>query len=286
MQLDGQTKLVGVMGWPVEHTLSPPMQNAAIARLGLNWVYVPLAVEPAGLAEAVAGARALGFVGVNVTIPHKQAVLPLLDEIDDAARVIGAVNTVAFTADGRAMGYNTDAAGFTRTVEEEGRFSFPGCTMLLVGTGGAGRALATGAAGAGAARLLLHDVNSEGARRLAEDLRAHRVDLVVEVIDADGLGHAAAEADLLANATPLGMKPGDPLPVPEGAVAKRHTVFDAVYTPARTALLKLAAERGARGVPGLGMLARQGARSLAIWSGREPDEILMIEVLRGRLGLD
>src|SRR4051794_21920207 len=114
-QIKGTTRVAGVIGWPVEHSLSPLMQNAAIDALGLDWVYVALAVQPENLREAIFGARALGFVGLNLTIPHKQAVLKWIDEVDPLARIIGAVNTIHFH-EGRVIGYNTDATGFTRTV--------------------------------------------------------------------------------------------------------------------------------------------------------------------------
>src|SRR5438046_1675716 len=124
-EIKGTTRLVGVIGWPVRHSLSPPMQNAAIAALGLDWAYVALPVEPANLKSAILGARDLGFIGLNVTIPHKQAAAQLMDTLDPLAQACGAVNTIHFQ-EGRLLGYNTDAAGYTRTVEEESAFRFKG----------------------------------------------------------------------------------------------------------------------------------------------------------------
>ena len=283
--INAQTRLVGVMAWPAGHTLSPPMQNAAIEKLGLNWIYVALGVPPEQLTAAVAGARAMGFVGLNITIPHKEAVLDLLEALDPLARSIGAVNTIHFDAD-RAIGYNTDAQGYTRTVEEEGDFDFAGKTVLQIGAGGAGRAMAAGAAAAGTTRILLSDIDPARTNRLVEDLASHFSATTFRALGGPAdLGEAARQAHLIANATPLGMRPDDPLPLPLEAIEPRHVVFDAVYNIPRTALLGAAQARGARIIPGLGMLARQGARALEIWSGRRPDEALMIQVLKSKLGL-
>lgn len=287
MELTGKTRTVGVIGWPIEHSLSPPMQNAAIAKLGLDWVYIAMAVAPERLAEAVAGARALGFVGINVTIPHKEAVMAGLDRVHPAAMAIGAVNTVHFTDEG-AVGYNSDAYGYTRTIEQEGGVAFGGKNVLQVGAGGAGRAMAAGALEAGAARLRLFDIDTERAGRLVFDLRRHYPKAEIEQVKE--LNEAVAEgADVVANATPLGMKPGDPLPIAPELLREGQVVFDAVYNPAETKLILAARERGARPVGGLGMLARQGAWSLRLWTRghteAEPDEELMIAVLRERLGV-
>ncbi len=272
------------MGWPVDHSLSPPMQNAAIEALGLDWVYVALPVAPENLPQALAGARAMGMVGMNLTIPHKQEVLGLLNQIDPTAKAIGAVNTVHFTDEG-AFGYNTDAEGYVGAVQAEGRFDFKGAHVLQIGAGGVGRAMALGAAKAGARRLTLLNRTLERADRLADEIRRHAPQLAVNVAgDPQAVASAAREADLIANATSLGMKADDPLPLAAELIEARHVVFDTVYAPvAETPLLKAAAQAGARAVQGLGMLARQGARALAIWSGREPDEALMEQVLREQL---
>lgn len=281
--IDSKTRLVGVIGWPVDHSLSPPMQNAAIAALGLNWVYVAMPVAPEALAEAIGGARALGFVGLNVTIPHKQAVAGLMDRLDPAAEAIGAVNTVVFTPDG-TLGHNTDAEGYTATVEAESDFRFQGQTVLQLGAGGVGRAMAAGAAAAGAGRVLIHARRPEKASELATSLAQHYPKVIFEaVVGEAALAEAAAGAGLIANATPLGMRAGDDLPLPERLIGPGHTVFDTVYIPARTRLLEAARARGAQDVEGVGMLVRQGARSLAIWSGLSPDASLMERVLRGNL---
>lgn len=259
------------------------MQNAAIAALGLNWVYVALPVNPERLTEAIRGAAALGMVGLNVTIPHKQAVLPLMDRVDPAALAIGAINTIHFDG-GEVVGYNTDVYGYRATVEQEGDFDFLGRSVLQLGAGGVGRAMAAGAAEAGAQRVMIHARNPARAAELTTELSEHYPSVTFEALgSADALREAAAAADLIANATPLGMKRGDDFPLPPQYIDARHVVFDTVYTPAETPLLREAARRGARCVPGLGMLARQGARALEAWSGRKPDERLMLETLRNAL---
>lgn len=286
MQIDSRTRLVGVIGWPIEHSLSPLMQNAAIEALGLNWVYTASAVNPNAVAEAIAGARALGYVGLNVTIPHKQAALASMDELDPEAAAIGAINTIHFT-DGGAVGYNTDAGGFTRTLAEDAGFDLGGKTMLQLGAGGAGHAMVAGAAAAGASRIIIHDVRLQAAADLAKHMAEHYPGCRFESTGGmEGLPDAAAAADLISNATPLGMKPADPMPIDEQCLESRHVVFDAIYRPYRTGLIQAAARKGARTVSGLGMLARQGCKSLSIWTGMQPDEQLMLRTLKEALEIN
>lgn len=279
-EITAATRLCGVIGWPVEHSLSPLMQNAAMEAMGLPWVYVALPVAPERIGEAVRGMRALGIVGLNVTIPHKQAVIEHLDWIDPAARAIGAVNTIHH-ADGELRGYNTDAYGFTQSIIADGELTFGGATVLILGAGGAARGMAAGAAAEGAKKIILANRTRERAEAIAKDLQAHYPDTAWEVVQASdaSLAHAAARSQIVANSTSLGMKATDPLPLPAEAIEPQQVVFDAVYSPPETPLLRAAKDRGAIAVGGLGMLARQGARALAIWSGMEPDEDLMLTVL-------
>lgn len=286
MQINSRTKLVGVIGWPIEHSLSPIMQNAAIEALGLNWIYTAAAVDPAVVAEAIAGARALGYVGLNVTIPHKAAAIASVDELSTEAAAIGAINTIHFTGGG-AIGYNTDASGFTRTLAEEAGIDLKGKILLQIGAGGAGHAMVAGAAEAGASRIIIHDVRIAAALDLAKQMAAHYPGCQFESTPGlEALPAAAAAADLIANATPLGMKPTDPPAIDESLIESRHVVFDAVYRPYRTVLLQAAARRGARTVSGLGMLARQGCKSLSIWTGMQPDEELMLQTLKKALDIE
>lgn len=284
-EITGRTKLVGVFGWPVEHSLSPPMQNAAIRALGLDWAYVASPVAPGSLAAALEGARAMGYVGVNLTIPHKTAVMDMLDEADELAGVIGAVNTIHFRADGAKVGHNTDAYGFTQTIIAEAELMFGGQTVLILGGGGAGRGMAAGAASEGARKVILANRTRERGEEIARDLEPHFPQTRFEVVQYSepSLRNAAGRSQIIANATSLGLRPGDPLPIPASCLEAGQVVFDSVYTPPETPLLAAARAAGAVCVGGLGMLARQGARSLAIWSGLQPDEDLMLNTLRHRV---
>lgn len=284
MQIDAQTHVTGVIGYPVRHSRSPEMQSVAMQALGLNWIYVALEVRPEMLKQAIDGARAMGFVGLNVTIPHKTTVIDFIDELSPDATAIGAVNTIHFV-EGRALGENTDAVGYTRTVEEDAAFCFTGKTVLQIGAGGAGRAMAAGAAKAGAETVFIVNRDETRARSLVTDLSKAYPETSFEWLTPDQTGRYAPKADLIANATSLGMRPDDPLPIDEELIEPHHIVFDTVYNSEHTPLMAAALRQKAKPVHGLGMLVRQGARSLEIWSGTYPDEALMIQTLKNRMFL-
>ena len=286
MALTGATRVVGVFGWPVRHSLSPPMHQAAFDALGLDWVYVPFAVTPERLATAVRALPALGMAGTNLTIPHKEAALALVDEIDPEARAIGAVNTITVLEDGRLHGMNTDADGFLESLRMDGGFDPAGQSVALVGTGGAGRAMAFALARGGVSVLRLINRTVEKAERLKADLRAYGAPCSIEVVQRDSAEErdVLRRTDLLVNATSLGLRPGDALPADPALLPPAAAVYDAVYRPLETPLLLAAKARGLRTIPGLGMLARQGARSFERWTGRRPDVDLMIAVLKRELG--
>lgn len=284
MPINGQTALVGVMGWPVRHSLSPAMHNAAAAALGLNLVYVPLPVAATEVAAAVRGLRALGFLGANVTIPYKQAVLPLLDEVDEAAQAIGAVNTIAVRS-GRLWGANTDWSGFLADLQALG-VDVAGKKALVLGAGGSARAVAYALAAAGAAVTVLARRLAQ-AEQLAADLAPHLP--LAQPILGRLLTKVAVDtmADLVVNTTPLGMSPDEDgcawpegVPLPAGAF-----VYDLVYNPPRPRLLQMAAAAQQRHANGLGMLLRQGAQAFQLWTGREPDLAVMAAAVRAEAGL-
>ncbi len=268
--IDGRTRLVGLIGWPVAHSCSPAMHNAAFAALKLNWSYVPLPVRPEALAAAVAGLAALGFRGANVTVPHKEAVVPLLDSLSPEAARINAVNTIVVEEDGRLVGHNTDVAGFIAALRQSG-FSPEGRAAVVVGAGGAARAAVRGLLGAGAARILILNRSSARAEKLISELEADdRVQTLP--LTPEALVESAQETDLLVNATPVGLWPNAeasiwPMEVP---IPARITVFDLVYNPVETLLLRQAREVGARTIPGLGMLIAQGAAAFRLWTGIDP----------------
>lgn len=288
--IDGETRLLGVVGYPVSHSLSPRMHNAAFeaeaARAGeaVEYVYVPLAVPPERVEEAVLGLRALGFSGANVTMPHKSAVLSLMDEVDNASRVAGAMNTIV-VEEGGLRGMNTDGGGFVEACAESG-VGFEGRRVLLLGAGGAAAAVAVAVLQEGAEALEL--LNRTPAR--AEELRRRLAPVPgggrVTVREPEAVAEASREAEVVINTTYLGMKAGDQLPIPESALREGLDVCDAVYRAGtETELVRRASEAGARAVSGERMLLYQGVSAQRAWTGREPDIEAMSRALEaGKAG--
>lgn len=278
-EIDGKTTLVGLVGHPVSHSLSPRMHNASFASLGLNYAYVPLDVVPEDLEVAVKGLRALGFRGFNVTMPHKERVCRLVDRLDEAARVSGAVNTVAVEEDGRLLGMNTDGSGFLLACREAG-LDPAGKVALVAGAGGAAAAVAVALLRSGLAELRVANRGPERAGRLRE--RLAEAGGRVEVFPLSRIEEAAGGADILVNATYLGMRDEDPLPFPERLLRPGVAVCDAVYRPGRdTALIRAARGRGLVAVPGELMLLYQGVEAQRIWTGVDPDVGAMRRALSG-----
>lgn len=274
------TGLVGVFGWPVGHSISPAMHNAALRALGLDWVYLPLAVEPVRLQEAVLGLRALGFMGANVTIPHKVAIAAFMDELSAEAQAVGAVNTV-IVREGRFLGHNTDAVGFLGDLAAAG-YSPAGRTAAVLGAGGAARSVVYALARAGAP-VRVWNRSAEHARRLLVDLDPHVPSGLMSM--AESVADALDSADLVVNATSVGMKGGPPgSPLPEGVRLRAGmTAYDLVYTPQATPFLRQARAAGAQAIGGLGMLVRQGAEAFTIWTGLEAPVAVMERAARRAL---
>lgn len=282
--IDGRTKLLGVMGHPISHSLSPKMHNAAFEaeaareNRASEYVYVPLDVRPEDVKNAVRGLRALGFAGANVTMPHKAAVLDLMDEVDDASRVAGAMNTIVVEPDG-LRGLNTDGGGFVEACAEAG-VSFEGRRTLLLGAGGAAAAVAVAVLAEGAASVEIVNRTPTRAEQLRERLSAVPGGERVGVRQQEELETAAAESQVVINTTYLGMKGGDALPLPESSLRPDLDVCDAVYRAGeRTALVRAAREAGARAVSGGRMLLYQGVAAQRAWTGREPDVAAMSRAL-------
>jgi len=253
--LSGHTRVVGVIGDPVAHSLSPALHNAAFEALGLDWVYVAFPVPRGRAAEAVAAVPALGLAGFNVTMPHKEDVAAACDELTPDAAALRSVNTVVA---GRTRGDSTDGPGFLDALADD-EIAVGGKPVLVLGAGGAARAvvLALGRAGAQVTVAARRPDAAESAAALAPGAR------VVALGAADPSGFA-----VVVNATPLGMSGGDPLPVDPGALRAGQAVVDLVYHPANTPLLTAARVQGALSVNGLGMLLHQAARSFTLWTGR------------------
>ena len=269
--IGGATTLVGLIGRPVAHSVSPAMHNAAFARLGLDWRYVPLPVEPRAQAvgEAVRGLRALGLRGANVTVPHKQAVIPFLDRLGPAAAAIGAVNTITVEHDGTLTGDNTDAPGFVADLRAHG-VAPAGRRVLVLGAGGSARAVVYGLAEAGAAQITVLNRTPERAADLVASLQpAFPACTLASGSRPGDLARCAPEAQIIVNCTSLGMSPViDASPWEDDVpLAPDQMVYDLVYNPPHTRFMAQAAAAGARAVGGLGMLIRQGALSFERWTG-------------------
>lgn len=278
--IDGRTQLVGLIGWPVEHSLSPAMHNAAFAALDLNWRYVPLPVPPGALEAAVKGLAALGFRGANVTVPHKEAVLPLLHAHSPSTAATGAANTLVVEEEGAAFrlrGHNTDGQGVLDALRRGG-FRPAGRRAVVVGAGGAARAVVHGLLTAGVQEIVVLNRTVERGRRLLADLAPEAPETRALALQPQALVEVARATDLLVNATPVGMWPrADASIWPAEVPLPAHlTVFDLVYVPRETRLLAQARAAGAAPIEGLDMLVSQGARAFELWTG----ESAPVEVMR------
>jgi shikimate dehydrogenase len=269
---------LSVFGDPVEHSVSPQMQNAALEKCGIDARYARLHIRPDELGDALRLLPKAGFIGTNLTIPHKQAALALVDEVDDHARKLGAVNTVVVEGE-KLTGYNTDGPGIVRAVRAEFGVDLRDMRVLILGAGGgAGRAIAVQCAIEGCERLALVNRTFDKAQALAAELLPYfsgpRVSAPVARLEAvpweiPALRFQLQNIDLVINASSLGMKRSDPELLPSSILLPHLLVYDTIYTASRTKLLKAAAEAGARGVNGLSMLLHQGALSFEIWFNRE-----------------
>lgn len=278
----GKTRLCGIIGDPVEHTISPAMHNAAFARMGLDFWYVPFRVKPEDLAQAVAGMKALNIRGLNVTIPHKVAIIPFLDELDPLAEKIGAVNTVV-NDNGVLQGFNTDAIGFLEALIQKG-VEPKGKRVVVLGAGGAGRAVSFVLAERGAHLVILN-------RRLELDWAEELASQLVQTFGGEvkaleltekNLARALEEAYILVNATSVGMSPNvDETLVTSDLLKPSLVVFDVVYNPVKTKLLRQAEKIGAQIISGLEMLVWQGALAFELWTGaRAPVELMRKEAIK------
>ena len=280
--VSGTTRVAGVFGYPVHHSQSPAMHNAAFRELGLDCIYVPFNVHPDNLEAAVRGIRALDLVGVNVTIPHKEQVIRFLDRVSDEARLIRSVNTIHWSA-GILSGYSTDGPGFVRALEAAGK-SAGGSKAVVLGAGGSARATVYALITEGAEVTVLNRTYSR-AVELAEFLDGVLRTKPVRPIGLDDARarEAVLEADLLVNCTPVGMHPQtDAQPIPSEWLHPGLLVYDQIYNPLETNLLKAARAVGAQGANGVKMLVFQGAISFEIWTGRTPPvEVMEEAVLAG-----
>jgi shikimate dehydrogenase len=272
------TGVVALLGYPVEHSRSPAMHNAAFAAAGLDLVYLAFAVPPGELAAAVRGIRALGLRGANVTVPHKQAIIAYLDTVSPLAARIGAVNTIVNNA-GCLKGYNTDASGFVASLKEQG-FSPRDKEVVILGAGGAARAVAFALHEAGCARLVIANRDLEKAAALAAALAAYGAAAEVCGLAGAELAFSLAGSELVVNATSVGMWPHpEATPVPAASLQAGQWVYDLVYNPLQTRLLREARQRGCHTLTGLSMLLYQGAEAFRLWTGVVPPLAVMQQAL-------
>ena len=268
-RISGRTGLLALIGHPVGHSLSPAMHNAAFVADDLDFVYVCLDVDPYDLPAAVRGLKALRLRGFNVTMPHKQAMVPLVDELDEEARISGAVNTVVIE-DSRLRGFNTDGGGMVMACQEAG-IELSGKSVLLLGAGGTAAAIAVAFSKAGIGELHLANRDVERAAQLGAKLHGTGIKRFA-IHPLDAIEEAVPDAEIVINTTPLGMNEDDPMPVSPDFVQKGREFCDAVYRPGtNTPLVRLARERNVPVVAGDRMLLYQGVLAQKLWTGREPN---------------
>ena len=282
--ISGETQICGVIGHPVRHTASPMMHNTGYEKLGLNYRYMAFDVAPDQLGAAMAGIRALGIVGLNVTIPHKEAVIPYLDELDGSAKRVQAVNTIV-NRNGRLIGYNTDGAGFIDAFQAETTRTLQGKSVILIGAGGAAKGIAWALIDAGIAALTILNRSLEKAQDLQRQIQSQLSNVQEVPITIFPLNQCPdaliTEADILINTTPIGM--GDtqgqsPFSRWE-LITAHHLCCDIIYKPAMTAFLHAAQEKGAQILGGAGMLAGQGRLSFEKFTGHHIDYATFRNVL-------
>ena len=282
------TLKAGIFGYPISHSISPPMHQAAFDRAGIDAVYEAWETPPDALAAAAAALRDDGVLGANVTVPHKQTVMASLDSVDDLARRIGAVNTIVNDG-GRLRGTNTDARGFLDSLKEYGDMEPSGADAVLVGAGGAARAAAHALAESGVGSLTIANRTLERADALAAEIAALGAGVRAVSLEDAAFADACGAADLIVNSTSVGMLHGPAegkSPVPDGAIRAGCVVYDMVYNPPNTPLLLAAADAGARAVGGLPMLVYQGAAAWELWTGQAAPVDAMMAAARKALGLD
>jgi shikimate dehydrogenase len=281
---------IGLIGWPVAHSLSPAMHKAAFLALGLDYSYETIPVEPGGealLEDTVANLSARGFVGANVTVPHKQTIVRHLHHVSDAAGIIGAVNTINISSNGKLMGDNTDADGFLDTLRQN-HVGLDGAQVLVLGSGGSARAIAYALGRGMNARVTILGRSLESALKLVKEISPHgpTTNYIAAPLD-NSLQSKIEKVSLVINCTPVGMHgfSEDKFGLANGDLVfnRRQTVYDLVYNPAQTHLLKRAAECGATGIGGIGMLVSQGVRAFEIWTGVKCPVEVMYKAARNQL---
>ena len=280
--ITGKTKLLGVIGHPVEHSLSPKMHNAAIAHLGLDYIYLPFPIKPEELEVAVPGLAAIGVVGFNVTIPHKQAILPLLGQVDPIAQTVGAVNTVTLR-NNQLVGTNTDVEGFVSPLRKYDR-NWEDSVVVILGNGGAARAVVAGCAQLGCKEIHVVGRDPVKLQAFSQNWVNSPLEVKLQVHEWNSLPNLISSANLLVNTTPVGMYPKveeSPLSIKEISKLPQNAIaYDLIYTPNPTKFLQIAQNQGVITIDGLEMLVQQGAIALKTWL---PQEIVPVDIMQHTL---
>ena len=279
--MTGKTRCVAIIGHPVSHSLSPQMHQAAFRALEFDFCYIPLDVLSKDLVRAVRALKLFGFQGFNVTVPHKEKIVAMMDDLSPEASLIGAVNTVLIQ-NGKLYGFNTDGPGFIESLKKEWRFSPKNKNIVLLGAGGAARAVVTQLCIHRAGSIAIVNRTSGKSATLKKQLDKRFPETKISTFsfhDSD-LKSLIARSDLLINATSLGLHPGDPSPVPLGHFVRRVKVYDLIYNPPLTPFLKNAKKKGCRILNGSSMLVYQGALAFKIWTGKMPPVQLMAKAIQ------
>ncbi|MBI5574405.1 MAG: shikimate dehydrogenase [Elusimicrobia bacterium] len=272
--VSSKTKILGIFGYPIKHSLSPLMHNAAIEKMNMDFIYLPFEVKPDKLSDAVSAIRILDIAGVNVTIPHKENVIKYLDKISDEAKKIGAVNTIVHK-NGKLSGFNTDYYGFLKSISE--KITSRNKNVLMLGCGGVARAIAVSLIDSKIKQLTIADIDTGKSKYFLEGSFPQ-----IKVVKTSQVPDEIKNADIFINATPVGMKAGECSPIDKKYLRKDLFVYDVVYNR-ETQLIKDAKKIGAGNSSGLDMLVYQGAKSFELWTGKTPPIGLMKKVLRRTL---
>jgi shikimate dehydrogenase len=275
-------KLYGLVGNPVEHSLSPYMHNAAFAKNKIDAAYLPFLVQKTKLKQAIAALRSIPIAGFNVTVPFKSECMQYLDKVDPIAKAIGAVNTVV-NKKGKLIGCNTDYAGFLKSLKQDLGFDPKAKTIFLIGAGGAARAIGFGLAQAKACRIVVYDILFSKARSLSEDIKSNFPDTQIIPCRSKDMGVLIKDCDLLVNCTPIGMASKDPLPIKAGFLHKKLKVYDIIYNPVRTRLVEYALKKSIDSTNGINMLLYQGSLAFEWWTKQKAPIGLMRKELLGHL---
>lgn len=273
-------KVLGILGYPVGHTLSPLMHKVAAEYHSLDLIYLAFSVKPENLPAALAGIKALGINGVNLTIPHKEAAIPLVDELSEEAQLIGAINTIVLT-NAKLIGHNTDGQGFITSLENDAGESPTGKSVLLIGAGGAARAIAIQLAIAGTKKIIIANRNLYRAQNLKSHIEEYfkKTSVYAIPLGRETLIPYIEDTEIIINATPTGMSSDDTLILPGERLNPRQLVCDIVYRPLNTPLLQAAKAQGCKTLDGLGMLIYQGALAFKLWTGLD----MPVDLVRKRL---